>query len=58
MVFVEPSHVFFGEMIGNPNDLFAFKIQSLPGASKVTISAVTLFTLTSEINTKLFGHIL
>jgi hypothetical protein len=58
MVFVEPTHVFLDEMIGNHNDGLAFELQSLPGVSKVTISVVTLFSLTSEIGAKLFGHIL
>ncbi len=58
MVFVEPSHIFLGEMIGDHNDVFAFELWSLPGVSKVTISVVTLFSLTSEDSAKLFGHIL
>ncbi len=45
-------------MIGNHNDCLAFELQSLPGVSEVTISVVALFTLTSEISVKLFGHIL
>jgi hypothetical protein len=58
MVFVEPSHVFLGEMIGNHDDPLVFELRSLLGVSKVTISVVTLFTLTSEISAKIFGHIL
>jgi hypothetical protein len=58
MVFVEPSHVFLDEMIGNQDDCLAFELRSLPGVSKVTISVGTLFTLTSEVGAKLFGHIL
>ncbi len=58
MVFVEPSHVFLDEMIGNQDDRLAFELQSLPGVSKVTISVDTLFSLISEISAKLFRHIL
>jgi hypothetical protein len=58
MVFVEPSHVFLNEMIGNQDDCLAFELRSLSGVSKVTISVGTLFSLTSEIGTKLFGHII
>ncbi len=58
MVFVEPSHVFLNEMIGDHDDCLAFELQSLPWVSKVTISVGTLFSLTSEISAKLFGHIL
>jgi hypothetical protein len=58
MIFVEPSHVFLDEMIGNQDDCLVFELRSLPGASKVTISVDTLFSLTSEISAKLFGHIL
>ncbi len=58
MVFIEPSHVFLDEMVGNQDDPFAFELQSLPGVSKVTISVGTLFSLTSEISAKLFRHIL
>ncbi len=57
MVFVEPSHVFLDEMIGNQDDCLAFELRSLPGVSKVTIGVDTLFFLTSEISAKLFGHI-
>jgi hypothetical protein len=58
MLFVEPTHIFFDEMIGNCNDRLAFELQSLPRVSKVTISIVTLFSLASEIRAKLFRHIL
>ncbi len=58
MVFIESSHIFLDEMIGDQDDRLAFELQSLPGVSKVTISAGTLFSLTSEIGAKLFGHIL
>jgi hypothetical protein len=58
MVFLEPSHVFLDEMIGDHDDCLAFELWSLPGVSEVTISVVTLFSLTSEISAKLFGHIL
>jgi hypothetical protein len=49
MVFVEPSHVFLDEMIGNQDDCLAFELQSLPGVSEVTISVGTLLSLASEI---------
>ena len=58
MVFIEPSHIFLDEMIGNQDDTLVFELQSLPGVSKVTISVGTLFTLTSEVGANLFGHIL
>ncbi len=58
MVFVEPTHVFLDEMIGDQDDCLEFELQSLPGVSKVTISVGTLFSLTGEIGAKLFGHIL
>ncbi len=45
-------------MIGDHDDHLVFELQSLPGASEVTISFVTLFSLTSEISAKIFGHIL
>jgi hypothetical protein len=45
-------------MIGNHNDCLAFKLQSLPGVSEVTISVVTLPSLASEGSAKLFRHIL
>jgi hypothetical protein len=58
MVFVEPTHVFLNEMIGNQNDHLVFELQSLPGVSKVTSSVVTLFSLASKVSAKLFRHIL
>ena len=58
MVFVEPSHVFFDEMIGNQDDHLAFELRSLPGVSKVAIGDGTLLSLASEVGAKLFGHIL
>jgi hypothetical protein len=45
-------------MIGDCNDCLVFELQSLPGASKVTIRVVTLFSLASEVCTKLFRCIL
>ncbi len=45
MVFVEPSHVYLDEMIGNQDDYLVFELQGLPGVSKVTISVGTLFPL-------------
>ncbi len=45
-------------MIVAHNDCLAFELQSLPRVSKVTISVVTLFSLASEICTKLSRHIL
>jgi hypothetical protein len=53
MVFVEPTHIFIDEMIGNHNDCLAFELQNLPGVS--TISVVTLFPLASEVSAKLSG---
>jgi hypothetical protein len=58
MIFVEPTHIFLDEMIGDHNDCLAFELQSLPGVSKVTISVVSLFSLSSEVHANLFGHIL
>jgi hypothetical protein len=55
MVFVEPSHIFLDEMIGDCNDCLMFELQSLPGVSKVTISVVTLFSLTSKISKSFSG---
>jgi hypothetical protein len=57
MVFVEPTHIFLDEMIGDHNDRLAFELQSLPGVSKVAISVVSLFSLASEVSAKLFGHL-
>ncbi len=58
VVFVEPTHVFLDEMIGNHDDCLAFELQSLPGVSKVTISVGTLFSLASEVSAKLFRHVI
>jgi hypothetical protein len=58
MVFVELSHVFLDEIIGNQDDCLAFELRSLPGVSKVTIGVGTLLPLASEVGTKLFKHIL
>jgi hypothetical protein len=58
VVFVESTHVFLDEMIGNHDDCLTFELQSLPGVSEVIISVVTLFSLESEVSAKLFGHIL
>ncbi len=58
MVFVEPSHVFHDEMVGNQDDHLAFERQSLPGVSKVAIDVGTLLSLANEVCAKLFGHIL
>ncbi len=58
MVFVESSHIFFDEMIGNQDDRLAFELGSLPGVSKVAIGVGTLLSLASEVGAKLFGHIL
>ncbi len=58
MVFVEPSHVFLDEMVGNQDDRLAFEFQSLSGVSKIAIGVGTLLSLTSEVRANLFGHIL
>ncbi len=58
MVFVEPSHIFLHEMVGNQDDCLAFELQSLPGVSEITIGVGTLLSLASEVRTKLPGHIL
>jgi hypothetical protein len=55
MVFVEPSHVFFDEMIGNQDDCLMFELQSFPRVSEVAISVGTLLSLTSEISATLLG---
>jgi hypothetical protein len=57
MIFVEPTHVFLDEMIGNCDDCLAFELRSLPGVSKVTISVVTLFSLARKVRAKLFRYI-
>jgi hypothetical protein len=56
--FVEPSHVFLDEMIGNQDDCLAFELQRLPGVSKVAIGVGALLSFASEVGTKLFGQIL
>jgi hypothetical protein len=57
VIFVEPTHNFLDEMIGNCKDCLVFELQSLPGVSKVTISVVTLLSLASEVCAKLVRHI-
>jgi hypothetical protein len=58
MVFVEPSHVFLDEMVGNQDDCLAFELRSLSGVSEIAIDVGTLLSLSSEVGTKLFRHIL
>jgi hypothetical protein len=58
MAFVEPSHIFLDEMVGDQDDCLAFELQSLPGVSKIAIGVGTLLSLASEVGAKLFGHIL
>jgi hypothetical protein len=58
MVFVEPSHIFLDEMVGNQDDSLAFELRSLPGVSKITIGVGTLHSLAGEVCAKLLGHIL
>ncbi len=58
MEFVEPSHVFIDEMVGNQDDRLAFELQSLSGVSKIAIGVGTLLSLASEVRAKLFSHIL
>ncbi len=41
---------FFDEMIGDHDDRIAFELQGFLGVSKVTISAVTLFFIASEVS--------
>ncbi len=55
MVFVEPSHVFLDEMVGNQGDRLAFELQSLPGVSKIAIGVGTLLSLASKVGAKLLG---
>ncbi len=57
MVFVEPSHVFLDEMVGNQDDSLAFELQSLPGVSEIAIGVCTLLSLAGEICANPFGHI-
>jgi hypothetical protein len=58
MIVIEPTHIFFDEMIGDHDDHLAFEVRKLPGVSKVIISVVTLFSLASENCAKLFRHVL
>ncbi len=58
MVFVEPSHLFLDEIVGNQDDSLVFELRSLPGVSKITIGVGTLLSLAGEVCAKLFGHIL
>ncbi len=58
MVFVEPSHVFLDEIIGDQDDCLAFELRCLFGVSKVKIGVGKLLSLASEVGAKLFGHIL
>ncbi len=58
MVFVELSHVFLDEMVGNQDDCLAFEPRSLLGMSKIAIGVGTLLSLASEVCAKIFGHIL
>jgi hypothetical protein len=58
MVFVEPSHVFLDEMVGNQDDSHAFELRSLPGVSKIAIGVGTLLSLAVEVCANIFGHIL
>ncbi len=58
MVFIEPTHVFFDEMVGNQDDRLAFELQSPPGVSKIAINVRTLLPLAREVGTNLFRHVL
>ena len=58
MVFIELSHIFLDEMVGNQDDCLAFELQSLPGVSKIAIGVGTLLSRAGEVRAKLFGHIL
>ncbi len=58
IVFIELSHVFLDEMVGNQDDHLAFELPSLPGVSKIAIGVGTLLSLACEVGAKLFGHIL
>jgi hypothetical protein len=58
MVFVEPSHIFLDEMVGNQDDSLTFGLQSLPGVSKIAIGVGTLLSLAGRVCAKLFGRIL
>jgi hypothetical protein len=58
MVFVEPSHVFLDEMVWDQDDCLALELRSLPGVGEITIGVGALFSLSSEVDTNLFGHAL
>jgi hypothetical protein len=58
MVFIEPSHVFLDEMVGNQDDSLTFELRSLPGVSIIAIGVGTLLLLAGEVFAKLFGNIL
>jgi hypothetical protein len=58
MVFIEPSHVFLDQMVGNQDDHLTFELRSLPGVSEIAIGVSTLLSLASEVCSKLFGYIL
>jgi hypothetical protein len=49
MVFIESSHVFLDEMVGDQDDHLAFELRSLPGVSKIAIGVGTLLSLASEV---------
>ena len=55
MVFVEPSHVFLDEMVGNQDDRLGLELRSLPEVSKIAIGVGTLLSLASEVGAKLSG---
>ncbi len=44
MVFIEPSHVFLDEMVGDQDDRLAFEHQSLPGVSEIAVGVGTLLS--------------
>jgi hypothetical protein len=58
MVFIEPSHIFLDEMVGDQDDPLAFELQSLPRVREIAIGVGTLLSLASEVGAKLFRHIL
>ncbi len=58
LVFIESSHIFLDEMVGNQDDRLAFEFRSLPGVRKIAIGVGTLLSLAGEVCAKLFGHIL
>jgi hypothetical protein len=57
MVFIQPSHIFLDELVGNQDDHLAFELQNLTGVSEIAIGVGTLLSLASEVYAKLFGHI-